>query len=103
MANNVKAFQACSGTDSFNFICNTGCQIGNGASIEPPKQSSEVKAKHAVPVIPQAVFHDFPHISGLKKTMQQKDCLWKPREVISADDSIATQVYTPNTPQLIAQ
>ena len=67
----------------------------------PP--AAEVKTEHPVAMIAQALFHDFPDISGLEETMEEENCLVETGEIVSSNDTVSPQIYTTDASQLVSK
>ena len=70
--------------------------------VESPKQAAEIKTKHAVSIMSQAVFHDFPDIAGLEESMKQQDRFGELREITPTDNPVSAQINTTYTAELVS-
>ena len=103
VTHDVEAFQSGSGADTLQLVCNRGCEVRNGASVEAPEQATQIEAEHAIAVIAEAILHHFPDVSSLEETMEQKDRLIELCKVVSSYDAVPAKVDPTDAPELIPE
>ena len=103
VADDVEPLQASACANALEFVCDRSRKIWNRVGVEPPEQSTEIKAEDTVALSPKALLHDLPDIPRLEEAVQKKDRFLVIRKVVSTHDPVPPQVHAADAAELVSE